>query len=63
MRLITAADLVDLLGAEPASESEAPGYAPVTAADITREAARTGWLSDGRWLAPAVPLRAGRPAR
>jgi hypothetical protein len=59
-RLITTAEFLDLLGAEPdePAEPECPEYAPATAADITLAAARSGWLSDGRWLYPVVP--AGR---
>ena len=58
-RLITAAELADLLGAEPAEPAvpDEPGreYAPATSADITEVAARIGWLSDGHWLYPVVP--------
>lgn len=61
-RLITTAEFLDLLGAEPAvpDEPERPEYAPATAADITLVAARTGWLSDGRWLYPVVPASPAR---
>jgi hypothetical protein len=63
VRLVTTAEFLDLLGAEPAEpaepeepeEPERPGYAPASAADIVSAATRLGWLSDGRWLYPVVP--------
>jgi len=62
VRLVTTAEFLDLIGAEPAGPAErgGPEYAHATAADITEVAARRGWLSDGRWFRPAVP--AGLPA-
>jgi hypothetical protein len=57
VRLVTTAEFLDLLGAEPAEpdEPERPEYAPATAADIVSAATRLGWLSDRRWLYPVVP--------
>lgn len=54
VHLVTTSDFLDLLGAEP-DEPEVPEYAPATAADIVSVAAELGWLSDGRYLSPAVP--------
>ena len=62
MSLVTTAEFLDLIGAEPAGPAErgGPEYAHATSADIIEVAARLGWLSDGRWFRPAVP--AGLPA-
>jgi hypothetical protein len=60
-RLVTTAEFLDLLGAEPLEpdEPERVEYAPATAADITRAAAEVGWLAPGRYLSPVVPARRG----
>jgi hypothetical protein len=57
VRLVTTAEFLDLLGAEPdePDDPDGPEYAPATAADIVSVAARRGWLSDDRYLSPAVP--------
>jgi len=63
MRLVTTAEFLDLLGAEPAVADEPaepdeygrPEYAPATAAGVTLAAIRLGWLAPGRYLTPAVP--------
>jgi hypothetical protein len=60
MRLVTTAEILDLLGTEPDEPDEpdgpdGPEYAPATSADIVSVAARRGWFSDDRYLSPAVP--------
>lgn len=55
-RLVTTAEFLDLLGAEPEPEpDEVARYAPASAADVVRVAAQAGWWSGGRWLRAAVP--------
>jgi len=66
VRLVTTAEFLDLIGAEPAGPAErgGPEYAHATAADITEVAARRGWLTMAAGSArpsPPACLRRDRP--